>query len=581
MATGAAKSSEKIGEGVRRQALVNAYQRRSGDPVKRPLRVFTLDSTTARVDGSVASIEVPWEPLGAGPEGSVLVVDPGSGNLGVDLDSPRILIRGGLDPSVSDELFHQQMVYAVCAKIYAQFREALGRVLAWGFDRGKLYLHPHADGLDNAFYDPSLGEIRFGSFPAQRAGARIRPSGKVFTCLSHDIIAHEFTHALVDGLRSHFTIPTSNDVLGFHEGFADLIALFQHFTYPEVLEEQIRRSKGKMEDCFGLASIAEQFGQVTTGGPLRCAITKEPVSYRSDMEPHEMGGVLVSAVCAAFAEVYQRKVTPFIAMAYGPPSGYMVSELVTFLAEKAAQLASQFLHMGIRALDYCPPFDLQLGEYLRAMITADRELVPSDPWGYRDALIGAFAARGVYPPGVDQLSEDALVWRPPQRMLGPVTALHFANLRFAGDPSLPANADELSRQAMALWEFVTQPHVRDEFGLAPQSEDTKCPCIESIRTSRRAGPDGEVLFDLVAEITQQRTVIDSQTGLAAKFFGGCTVIIGPEGEIRYVVSKSLDSEGRLVRQLDYQRVNEKLWKRDEKEKRFKMAGFSHQLAHRK
>lgn len=581
MATGTTTSAEILGKGVRRQALVDAYQRRSGDPVKRPLRVFTMDSTTARVDGSVASIQVPWEPLGAGPEGALLVVDPGQGNLGVDLDNPRVLIRGGLDPSVSDVLFHQQMVYAVCAKVYAQFRQALGRVLAWGFDRSKLHLHPHEDSLDNAFYDPSRGEIRFGCFAAQRAGARIRPPAKVYTCLSHDIIVHEFTHALVDGLRSHFMVPTSNDVLGFHEGFADLVALLQHFTYPEVLEEQIRRSEGKIADCFSLAEIAKQFGEVTVGGALRCAVAKEVVSYRPDMEAHEMGGVLVSAVYSAFAEVYQRKVAPFVAMAYRPPSGYMTAELVTFLAEKAAQLASQFLHMSIRALDYCPPFDLQLGEYLRAMITADRELVPADPWGYRDALIGAFAARGIYPPGIDQLSEDALLWRPPQRMLGPVTALHFANLRFAGDPSLPASADELSRQAIALWEFVTRPHIIDEFGLAPASENTKPPCIESIRTSRRAGPDGEVLFDLVAEITQQRAVVDPETGLAAKSFGGSTVIIGPEGEVRYVISKNVGNEERLAGQLQYQRANGKYWKHDQESKRFKMAGFAHQLAHKK
>ena len=48
----------------------------------------------------------------------------------------------------------------------------------------------------------------------------------VFTCLSHDVIVHELTHALLDGLRPHFTIPTQIDVLAFHEAFADLIACF-------------------------------------------------------------------------------------------------------------------------------------------------------------------------------------------------------------------------------------------------------------------------------------------------------------------------------------------------------------------
>src|SRR6266516_644746 len=152
------------------------------------------------------------------------------------------------------------------------------------------------------------------------------------------------------------------------------------------------------------------------------------------MEPHDMGSVLLSAVFAAFLDVYQRKTEPFVRLAYRPPSQYMVAELVSFLASKAHDLAEQFLRLCIRAIDYCPPVDLHLGEYLRALVTADRELVHDDPWRYRDSLIAAFAERAIYPEGVGQLSEDALCWRPPSRFLGPIIALHFSNLRFAGDP---------------------------------------------------------------------------------------------------------------------------------------------------
>ena len=45
--------------------------------------------------------------------------------------------------------------------------------------------------------------------------------------------------------------------------------------------------------------------------------------------------------------------------------------------------------MCIRALDYCPPVDITFGEYLRALITADADLVPDDDRGYRVAMIGA------------------------------------------------------------------------------------------------------------------------------------------------------------------------------------------------
>ena len=72
------------------------------------------------------------------------------------------------------------------------------------------------------------------------------PRGLIFTGLSHDVIVHETTHALLDALRSQFYAPTRPDVLGFHEGFADLVALFLHFSYPDVVEQAIRECRGNL-----------------------------------------------------------------------------------------------------------------------------------------------------------------------------------------------------------------------------------------------------------------------------------------------------------------------------------------------
>jgi hypothetical protein len=577
---------ERCGTGVERQASVRARTRRPGDPLRRPLKIFTLDPETSKVDGGIATIEVPWEPLEPGPKGLLFEVDPRDGpliNPAVDLDDPRVLIQGGLSPSVFDLRFHQQMVYAVSARVYSQFQSALGRVIAWGFDLpgrdGRLLLRPHvAEQGANAAYEPESGQVSFGYFPGPQGGAgRCPPEGRVFTCLSHDAIVHEITHALLDGLRSRFSVPTSGDVPGFHEGFADLVAVFQHFTHREVLAKEIARAKGDLREAQLLANLADQLGLTTTGGPLRCAISDQVVRYRSDMAPHEMGSVLLSAVFAAFVHVYQRKTQRFLRLGIRSQETYIPSELVDILASQARDLADQFLKLCIRGIDYCPPVDVHLGEYLRAVITVDRELVPDDPWGYRDALIDAFAERGIYPDGVGQLSEDALCWNAPSRTFEPILALHFSNLRFAGDPSIPAGKDELRRQAEALWEFVTRPHVAEEFGLAAPGEKGADPCVvDSIRTSRRVGPDGQLLFDLVAEVTQRRHVIDPETGLEAKIFGGCTFIIDPEGLIRYAIIKRTLSQRRLERQLQYQK-DSPLWERAEG--RFRMRGYAHRLAH--
>jgi hypothetical protein len=90
------------------------------------------------------------------------------------------------------------------------------------------------------------------------------------------------------------------------------------------------------------------------------------------------------------------------------PEGELPIELQNIFGEQASKLASRFLSICIRALDYCPPVDLELGEYLGALITADYDLVPDDRWAYREALIDAFRLRRIYPPYVTNLSEESL-----------------------------------------------------------------------------------------------------------------------------------------------------------------------------
>src|SRR6185295_11708480 len=58
-----------------------------------------------------------------------------------------------------------------------------------------------------------------------------------------------------------------------------------------------------------------------------------------------------------------------------------------------------------------PPVDLTFGEFLRAVITADVDLVPSDEHAYRIAFVEAFRRRGLYPRNLRTLSVENLRWR--------------------------------------------------------------------------------------------------------------------------------------------------------------------------
>src|SRR5215471_11710897 len=95
------------------------------------------------------------------------------------------------------------------------------------------------------------------------------------------------------------------------------------------------------------------------------------------------------------------------------PPGDISVDLRDRLAQEASKVAGQVLRICIRALDYCPPVDITYGEYLRALITADSELVPDDARDYRTAFVSAFRDRGIYPAEVWHMSPASLVWEPP------------------------------------------------------------------------------------------------------------------------------------------------------------------------
>jgi hypothetical protein len=195
--------------------------------------------------------------------------------------------------------------------------------------------------------------------------------------------------------------------------------------------------------------------------------------------------VLVAAVFDAFRWIFEKKTKQ-------PPSGAesRCDEAREYADLLATEPPRQPVHQRDRAaIDYCPPVDVTLGEYLRALVTADWDLVPDDPWCYREALVQGFRRYGVTVPGVADLSEDALRWSPPERAIPPVTDLAFARLRFDREPGEVADPGELTRRGDLVGRLVTQdPYY---FGLAPwsrRSTEVEKPVVQSVRSLRRLGP---------------------------------------------------------------------------------------------
>lgn len=423
-------------------------------PTRRRLRGYAFDPSFAvqldAVGINTIVYPVPWEEdLQPGPIGEyveVIDVDPASGVFypPVNLNDPVLLAQDGLPPSESNPQFHQQMVYAVAMTTIQNFQKALGRPVQWSpvdFQSPaignaaympeqyvqRLRLYPHAFRDANAYYSQKKKAVLFGYFPAQPSDvAMLMPGSLVFTCLSHDIIAHEVTHALIDGIYKRYVTPYHRDTLALHEAFSDLVALFQHFTFPELIENQIARTRGDLRSDNLLGQLAQQMGlAVGNYSSLRNAIGQkdietqqwtfikpDPGRYEKVEEAHERGSILVAAVFDAFLNIYRTRTADLIRIASGGtgvlPNGDIHPDLVKRLAAEAARIAQQFLIMCIRALDYCPPLSTTFGDLLRGIISADADLVPDDALGYRVAFVESFKRWGIYPADIRTLSVENL-----------------------------------------------------------------------------------------------------------------------------------------------------------------------------
>ena len=565
---------------------------RYDEPTERPLKAYAFDPSHGRNLGNYMTINVRHEPLTPGPVGKYLaVIDYDASNdryyQPVDLDDPAVLVRNGLDPSESDPRFHQQMVYAVASETIRRFEFALGRRVKWGFrggarndpNRSRLRIFPHAMQEANAYYSRDLQGLVFGYFPASDldAGANL-PGQTVFTCLSHDIIAHETTHALIDGQRRFFMEPTGPDTPAFHEGFADVVALFQHFSCKEALLEMIQKTGGliyrlnvgpevtpgeegpqiapELTTSNPLVQLARQFGEAMgMRAALRQALGTKPDSkdLQNLFEPHDRGAILVAAVFDAFFSVYIRRTRDLMRIAKSGGAQLapddLHPDLANRLADEATKIAGQFSNICIRALDYCPPIDILFGDFLRAMITADFDMVPNDRYEYRNALIEAFRLRGIHPERVVSYSEESLRWSPPEELKG-VPAPVCQGLDF--DVFSMPTPQQDKKNAILLSQFGSKN--AKALGLTPNVPVQ----AHSFRPVHRVAPDGRLRVEIVAELMQKMEVrLDPKDKKSEEFTfrGGTTVVLTREGEVRYAIQKSLGADNerneRLMRQRDY------------------------------
>lgn len=412
--------------------------------LRMPVEVYVKDPDFAeRYEGAgIVEDTTPWEPgLRDGPTSARFVV--------VDYDStsntlspPAVWDRKGncyrapdgtLLNGKTKELFqfHQLSVWATVQNTLDFFESgsALGRRVSWAFEGNRLIVVPHAGYGENAYYDRASKSLQFYWLDGEK--------GRVFTCLSADIVNHEFGHAVLDGLRPYFYESVDVQTAAFHEFLGDLTAILMVARNNAFRGVGLRESKGDLDAAFKLlAGLAPQFGKAVINAPyLRSALNGETMKTSAGrLEPHALSQVLTGTMFDILKGVVAKHLAN---------PGRSEAQALWATVPLMQMLA-------IQPLDLLPPCAVTFRDYALAVLRVEQVANPIDPSGYRALMLDCFIARGILNEGDRApLLEPAPVFkRPALDVFHPVDAIAASRggaYRFLDDNRvsllIPLNAD--------------------------------------------------------------------------------------------------------------------------------------------
>ncbi len=383
--------------------MASGRKRKAVPKGKVRVKILPKDPLVARRDGLwPVEVELSCPSPGTGPTGPhAMVVD-----YNAELDArfaPAKLLESRVFEGIAklsnakildDFRFHQVNVWAIVERTLSMIEDkyALARAIPWASGLGRLLLLPHAGYQENAFYDRGTGALHFFYFEG--------PAGKpVYTCLSHDIVAHELGHAVLDGLKPYYNEVSSPEAAGFHEYFGDAVAMMASLGNREIARIVTRGGPDRLSAKNVVSAIASEFGAALRGLPdedyLRGAWNRRRMTdLRGTYEEHDWSEVLTGVYYDLLEYLYPKNRRQ-LEEEEGTASNAGRLEYYAMRAlNRAATLTAGVMFRG---LDYCPPVDLRYDEYARAVLRADEVAYPLDDFNIRDALERIFRKRDLVP----------------------------------------------------------------------------------------------------------------------------------------------------------------------------------------
>jgi hypothetical protein len=270
------------------------------------------------------------------------------------------------EKGVYDRTFQQVCAFATVLRTMYLFEEpdALGRRLTWAFGSPQLLVIPRAGEWPNAFYDRESHSLQLFYIP--------RPDGQpAYSCLSRDVLSHETTHAILDGIAPDLYNALAPQSLAIHEGLADLTALLMSFRSEKLRKAVLKETNGSIANSTAFSTVAPEFGQARDpSGASRYlrSLLNEKTLDRSDTanrvnryDPHSLCQVLTGALYTVMVKIHQSLATDYSKSGWALYVG-----------------GERFKRMILRALDYLPPGEASFGDYGRAILAADQAAHPKD-----------------------------------------------------------------------------------------------------------------------------------------------------------------------------------------------------------
>jgi hypothetical protein len=269
--------------------------------------------------------------------------------------------------------FNQVSVYATVLKTMNMFehQDTLGRKIVWAFDAPQLLVVPRAGEMHNAFYERESHSLQFFFFPSARDGRT------VYTSLSQDVVAHECTHAILDGIAPALYDALAPQSLALHEAVADLGAVVMSFRTRPLAEAVLQQTNGDIGAANAFSWIAEEFGAagdpsgrtdaLRSLGEYKTLDPADPAHLVDRDEPHGLSELLTSALYAVVSRSYAQ-LRPLQEREHGRNAAAW--------REALFRAAERFKRLVFRALDYLPPGEVSFADYARAIIACDQASHP-------------------------------------------------------------------------------------------------------------------------------------------------------------------------------------------------------------